>query len=106
MKRSTWIAILSAVVGSGLLTTGLRADTNLPVKTQKVRMAGWTSKNSGKVLKKSSQVSQNVKYICPVGDNYTSYKPGKCPKCGVDLKRVLVSSRRSTSTKTKHISNF
>jgi hypothetical protein len=106
MMRGAWLVILSVVVGSGFLAAGLRADTNLPATTQKVRMDGWSSKHAGKAFKKSSQVSQNVKYVCPVGDSYTSDKPGKCPTCGVELKKVAVNSTRGVGSKPKHISNF
>lgn len=31
------------------------------------------------------QAAQAKKYVCPMGD-YQGGKPGKCPKCGMDLK--------------------
>lgn len=109
MMRGAWFVILSAVAGLGLLSAGVWADTTPPLVPQnigKTNMSGWSSKHSGKKFKKPSQVAQNVKYVCPVGDNYASDKPGKCPKCGVELKRVMVNSTRSVNAKTKHISNF
>lgn len=37
------------------------------------------------VVKKSSKKSMAITYACPMHPEETSDKPGKCPKCGMDL---------------------
>jgi Cu(I)/Ag(I) efflux system membrane fusion protein len=41
--------------------------------------------------------SMQVKYTCPMHPDYISNKPGKCPKCGMDLVKVKT---KTTAKKT------
>ena len=34
---------------------------------------------------KSSAEKKAITYVCPMHPDVTSDKPGKCPKCGMDL---------------------
>ena len=45
----------------------------------------------------STTTSSKEMYRCPMDTEVTSDKPGKCPKCGMDLEKVETTD----STKTK-----
>lgn len=42
-----------------------------------------------------SKTAESIKatYICPMHADITSDKPGKCPKCGMDLSEAKVKSK-------------
>ena len=46
---------------------------------------------------------QQVKYSCPMHPDVTSNKPGKCPKCGMDLAR---SEKKQMKMETAKNQNF
>jgi predicted RNA-binding Zn-ribbon protein involved in translation (DUF1610 family) len=43
---------------------------------------------------------QQVKYSCPMHPDVTSNKPGKCPKCGMDLVRSEKKQMKMAKTYT------
>jgi hypothetical protein len=43
------------------------------------------SSNHNNTVKKPEANSEMSAYICPMDSDVTSDKPGKCPKCGMDL---------------------
>jgi hypothetical protein len=68
MKRVFVIMVIMVimVIGSGLLNS----CSNQPGQSEKTTQTATT----GKEL-----------YVCPMHPEETSDKPGKCPKCGMDL---------------------
>ena len=40
------------------------------------------------MMLKAGTASHAAKYVCPMHPEVTSDKPGKCPKCGMDLERT------------------
>lgn len=97
MKSGWGLGVLALTMGF-LAVSVAKADVSAastPVSSAK-KANGWTAKSSGKTFMKapaSRQTKQaaqpSYKYICPMGE-YTGDKPGKCPKCGMELKKVLV----------------
>jgi hypothetical protein len=77
MKTSKWtIAALMAVALAGI-TIGI---------------SGCTEKEAGQSQSQSDNQNTNqtaqphpVQYTCPMDPDVVSDKPGKCPKCGMDL---------------------
>jgi len=67
-------------------------------------MAQDTAKQNKKQSKK--QIEKPM-YTCPMHANVLSDKPGKCPKCGMDLvkkeKKSVVYTICSISCLTKHV---
>ncbi len=57
------------------------------------------SRPNAKTFKKpAAPPATIVKYVCPMGE-YTGAKPGKCPKCGMELKRVVEPAPKKPATK-------
>ena len=52
-------------------------------KMDKCSMMSNDKKSS--TVKKSSHENMAMTYTCPMHPEVTSDKPGKCPKCGMDL---------------------
>jgi hypothetical protein len=75
MKRVRVILVIMVimVIGSGILTS----CSNQSGQTDKAKQATTT----GKEL-----------YVCPMHPEETSDKPGKCPKCGMDLVKKEVKN--------------
>jgi len=40
---------------------------------------------SGNSTKKTEQTAEKIQYTCPMHPEVIQDKPGKCPKCGMDL---------------------
>lgn len=54
---------------------------------------------TGAAVPVKAKNTKKAKYVCPM-DGYTSNKPGKCPKCGMDLvKQAAKSKPPQSSTK-------
>lgn len=48
-----------------------------------------------------STTSEKVLYTCPMHPEVRSDKPGKCPKCGMDLKKVEKPSDTAVAKKVE-----
>ena len=48
----------------------------------------WVSVFPQKAIKDTTQHVALYSYACPKHPNFVSNKPGKCPKCGMDLKSL------------------
>jgi hypothetical protein len=82
--------ILSLLMGVALLTSvqAVRAD-DMGKMNMSTPMAGSTTAakhKAKKTKKKAAKMAAPMAktYVCPM-DGSTSDKPGKCPKCGMDL---------------------
>lgn len=51
-------------------------------------MAVMVGKDGKPVSANTSTAVQTAKYACPMHPEVTSDKPGKCPKCGMNLEKV------------------
>jgi hypothetical protein len=82
MKRLFVIIVIMVIVviGSGMLN----ACSNQPTQTEKTTQTAAT----GKEL-----------YVCPMHPEETSDKPGKCPKCGMDLVKKEVKKDTTKAAK-------
>ena len=56
-------------------------------------LAGFSQDSKSQSSKKKKTLSEKVKYTCPVHPEETSDKPGKCPKCKMDLKEIKQESK-------------
>ncbi len=87
MKR-----LLSLLMGMALLVAvqAVWADDMGKMEGMSAPAASSTPVMKHKVKKAKKKVANKkmapmaMKYVCPM-DGYTSDKPGKCPKCGMDL---------------------
>jgi rubrerythrin len=90
-----WMGLVAVAVTAGFMAVSvLRAEETASVATpgaSQKKEAGWSTKHTGKTFKKPPK--QTVKYVCPMGD-YVGDKPGKCPKCGMELKRTVVTPEK------------
>ncbi len=82
MKKLTiiWV-LLAAVLGAELLITGC---TNSEPADKKETQEGAVQKSSAKTEMPAGAV-QGIQYTCTMHPEVISEKPGKCPKCGMDL---------------------
>lgn len=82
MKRVVVIMVIMVIVviGSGLLFS----CSNQPGQTEKTTQTATT----GKEL-----------YVCPMHPEVISDKPGKCPKCGMELVKKEVKADTTKSKK-------
>jgi uncharacterized paraquat-inducible protein A len=55
--------------------------TSLPV-------AAFSQDTAGQVIKMHKHKSEKMKYTCPMHPEVISGKPGKCPRCGMDMKMM------------------
>jgi len=109
MKRGMWMGLVAVAVTTGFMAASMTraedvAASTTPGEVQKSN-SGWTAKTTGKTWKKSPYAGKPVakpviKYVCPMGD-YTGDKPGKCPKCGMELKRTVVTPEKKAVPATK-----
>lgn len=82
--------LLSLLMGAALLMAvqAVRADdmNNMGMSTPSASSTPAAKHKVKKAKKKAAKkVAPMAKtYVCPM-DGYTSDKPGKCPKCGMDL---------------------
>jgi rubrerythrin len=82
--------IMSLLMGAALLVSVqvVRADdaTGTAMSTPTTKAAPVAKKKAKKSKKKAAPKASTAAktYICTM-DGYTSDKPGKCPKCGMDL---------------------
>ena len=80
------VAVLGLAVGFASLSVwadnmGSMDTMTIPVAAKPTGAVTPAPKKSAKA-KKAAQ--KKKVYVCPMGD-YTGNKPGKCPKCGMDL---------------------
>ena len=69
-------------IGMGGMFTLLKVRDNL----SKGQDPGWYPNPPGTVASSvSNQKQVSKQYVCPMHPEVTSDKPGKCPKCGMDL---------------------
>ena len=58
------------------------------------------SQNTSKLNTKThKQRIEKVKYSCPMHSEVTSKKPGKCPKCGMDLVKTKKEKVKTETAK-------
>ena len=61
------------------------------------------SSQDNKANSTEQSISEKNSYVCPMHSDVTSDKPGKCPKCGMDL--VIVEKTSETATTDKNTEN-
>ena len=57
-----------------------------------VSFAGFAQTGNSKMPVAKSDTAQQPKYTCPMHPEVMSDKPGKCPKCGMDLVKAKIYS--------------
>lgn len=45
--------------------------------------------DQGKMKKEKADTAKQMKYVCPMHSEVKSDKPGKCPKCGMNLMAII-----------------
>jgi hypothetical protein len=92
------VAILTACSGSTSSTVPA-ADSTAKMSADTTKMVAMDTAKMAMDTTKSSTAS-TVKYTCKMHPEVISDKPGKCPKCGMDLVEV-----KTTETKTMSMSH-
>jgi rubrerythrin len=92
------MGLVAVAVTAGFMAVSLAsAEATTPVATPgaaQKKEAGWATKHPGKTFKRAPK--QVVKYVCPMGD-FVGDKPGKCPKCGMELKKTVMAPEKTAS---------
>ena len=75
--------------------SAVRSTTPETMSTSKSMTKSMSVRDSTEntIIEKRSQVAAHAVYCCPMHPEIQSRKPGKCPKCGMDL--VLESSKEN-----------
>lgn len=68
-----------------LATLGLWALTAHAGSAMKMGCCAGTSNATTTTAPDTQPTTQKAVYICPMDSDVVSDKPGKCPKCGMDL---------------------
>jgi hypothetical protein len=89
------VATLTACSGSTSSTAPV-ADTTTKMATDTAaKMVAMDTTKMAMDTTKSSMAS-TVKYTCKMHPEVISDKPGKCPKCGMDLVQIKSTETKST----------
>ncbi|HTC00477.1 MAG TPA: heavy metal-binding domain-containing protein [Ferruginibacter sp.] len=105
MKRAIMISAVTILVATLTACSGSTsstvpaADTTAKMSADTTKMVAMDTTKMAMDTTKSSMTS-TVKYTCKMHPEVISDKPGKCPKCGMDLVEV-----KSTETKTMSMSH-
>ena len=80
--------IISAIIvaGIGIISCNGSSDSN-------------TSKTTNTPPAKSTTVGQKEFYTCAMDTDVISDKPGKCPKCGMDLTKKMMPDTTKVTVK-------
>jgi transcription initiation factor IIE alpha subunit len=94
------IAIVTFTACSGSTSATVPAvDTTAKVQTDTAKMVTMdTTKMAMDTIK--TAMASTVKYTCRMHPEVISDKPGKCPKCGMELVEVKSTEMKSMSMKT------
>jgi hypothetical protein len=86
MTRLLAIALALAVPAAPLLADhheeGMAAASSATVKSGEKKAPAKMKKS--KKVKKAAKAAKE-RWVCPMNDGGESDKPGRCPKCGMDL---------------------
>ncbi|HMG83323.1 MAG TPA: heavy metal-binding domain-containing protein [Ferruginibacter sp.] len=90
------VATLTACSGSSS-TPAPAADTTTKMSTDTTKMVAMdTTKMT--TMDTTKTMASTVKYTCRMHPEVISDKPGKCPKCGMQLVEVKSTDMKSTMT--------
>jgi len=90
------VATLAACSG-GTSATVPAADTTAKVSTDtSAKMVAMDTNKMAMDTMKMSSTASTVKYTCRMHPEVISDKPGKCPKCGMQLVEVKSKEMKST----------
>jgi hypothetical protein len=102
MKKVIMISAVSILVATLVACSGSTsatvpaADTTAKMTADTTKMVAMdTTKMSADTTKKS--MASTVKYTCTMHPEVISDKPGKCPKCGMELVEVKSTEKKTMS---------
>jgi hypothetical protein len=101
MKKVIMISALTIVVAaftacSGSTSTAVPAvDTTAKMQTDTTKMVAMDTTKMA-TMDTTKTTATSVKYTCKMHPEVISDKPGKCPKCGMDLVEVKSTEMKST----------
>jgi rubrerythrin len=92
MKNTIKLGCAALVAVGFLAATVSKAEINAtPASDSSKKASGWSQKSKGKTFKKyPAQKKEIVKWVCPMQEEFVGDKPGKCPKCGMNLEKKVV----------------
>ena len=91
------VTTLTACSGSTPATVPA-ADTTAKVTTDTTKMMTTMDTTKTAVMDTTKMMASTVKYTCRMHPEVISDKPGKCPKCGMQLVEVKSTEMKSTMT--------
>jgi predicted small lipoprotein YifL len=103
MKRVIMISVVTIVIATLAACSGSTpatvpaADTTAKASTDtSAKMVAMDTTKMPMDTMKMSSTTSTVKYTCRMHPEVISDKPGKCPKCGMQLVEVKSTEMRST----------
>jgi RND family efflux transporter MFP subunit len=85
MKNMPGMSMDNKSVDNVAATPASMEDMEMSQSGQKKQINSNTQSNDNKVVPTKDTLSYSVVYICPMDKDVVSDKPGRCPKCGMNL---------------------